>query len=536
MQLRPYQQDGLQDIHDAWDSGARNVLYVLPTGAGKTVIFSHILAAHEGRCVAIAHRQELVGQISMALAHRKVYHRIIGPVSVVKYIVKLHMDEVGRSYFNPDANCAVAGVDTLVRRQDKIANWLKSATLWVQDEAHHILTKNKWGTATTLMPNAKGLGVTATPLRADGNGLGREYDGVFDQMVVGPGMRDIINDGYLTEYRVFCPRTEDLNLSTVPITGTGDYSKPKLRAAVRESRIIGDVVSHYLKIAPGRLGITFCTDVKTATDVAERFQGAGVPAQVISHKTPDRERSRILRQFRAREVMQLVNVDLFGEGFDLPAIEVVSFARPTESYGVYVQQFGRGLRILEGKPYAIIIDHVGNVIRHGLPDKPRAWTLARRDRKEQSKEGEIPLRACPECTQPYERIHRVCPYCGYYAEPESRSAPKNVDGDLHELDAATLEQMRGAVAAVDRSLGTYRAWLIARDSTRMQINVNLKRHAAAQQIQEALRGCMNWWALQRGFGSLEDSEIQRRFYYRFGIDVLSAKALKYKDAAELAVR
>jgi superfamily II DNA or RNA helicase len=352
MQLRPYQLDLLERIQAAWSAGKRNVLAVLPTGAGKTIMFTRAMQLRRAPTVAIAHRQELVGQISVALGHHAVSHRIVAPRSVVRFVVGLHMEVHGRSYYDPQAPVAVAGVDTFIRREAELASWLPSVKLWVQDEAHHVLRSNKWvqdeahhvlrsnkwGKAAAMLPNAQGLGVTAVAGRADGKGLGRHADGVFDALLEGPSMRDIINAGYLTDYRIFAPSTADLDLSDVPVTSSGDYSKPKLTVAVRRSRIVGDVVQHYQRIAPGKLGLTFVTDVETATEVAAAYETAGVPAAAAT-----------LRQFRRREILQLVNVDLFGEGFDLPAVEVVSFARPTQSYGLYVQQFGRGLRILEGK-------------------------------------------------------------------------------------------------------------------------------------------------------------------------------------------
>jgi DNA repair protein RadD len=286
--LRPYQARARAEILEAWDSGHNNVLSVLPTGAGKTVLFSDIIRGHVGASCAIAHRQELVSQISLALARDKVRHRIIGPKSIVKLCVNLHMMEVGASYYDPSSICAVAGVDTLVRRGGELVDWLNSVTLCVQDEAHHVLKANKWGTAFGMFPNAKGLGVTATPLRADGRGLGRHVDGLFDTMVEGPGMRDLIDMKYLTEYRVFAPPSDFVRPGADEVGTTGDISQAKNTAAVRKSHIVGDVVAHYLRIAPGKLGVTFTESVETAGDIAARFNAAGVPAAVVSAKTPTR--------------------------------------------------------------------------------------------------------------------------------------------------------------------------------------------------------------------------------------------------------
>ena len=489
MKLRPYQLDAKQNIYREWNAGVKNVLYVLPTGGGKTVTMSDIVHEHTGAACAIAHRQELVTQISLALARDGIRHRIIGPQSVVKLAVNIHMNKVGRSFYDPSARVAVAGVDTLVRREAELKNWLLSVTLWLMDESHHPLRDNKWGKAIEMFPNAKGLGVTATPIRADGKGLGRHADGNFDVMVEGPNMRDLINMGFLTDYRIFAPPS-DLDLSAVTVSPTtGDYNKDGLRKAVRKSHIIGDVVKHYLQIANGKLGITFATDVETATNISEQFNAAGVPAEVVSAKTPDAERVAILGRFERRELQMLVNVDLFGEGFDLPAIEVVIMARPTQSYSLYAQQFGRALRILDGKTEALIIDHVGNVVRHGLPDACRIWSLDRREkRSRQTPSDVIPVKACPQCTGVYERIYAECPYCGFKPVPAQRSGPEFVDGSLCELDAATLVAMRGAVAEVDKDADQYRAELMAKRVPQIGQLAHVKRHVERQEAQKELRG------------------------------------------------
>ena len=556
MILRKYQQDVKTRIKDAWKQGAKNALAVLPTGAGKTIIFTDIIynhvKHHRRHCVAIAHRQELVGQISLALAQREIFHRIIGPESVVKFCVRRHMNKLGQSYYDTNADTAVAGVDTLLRRRDSLAPWLKTITLWVQDEAHHILSSNKWGKVISMMPSAIGLGVTATPTRADGRGLGGEYDGVMDKLIVGPNMRDIINDGYLTDYRIFAPKTEDLDLSTVPLSKvTGDYTQKKLFVAVRKSRIIGDVVDHYLRIAPGQLGITFATDIQTAKDIAAKFNGAGVPARALSYESTDAERAEALDMFSARKILQIVNVDILGEGFDVPGVQVVSMARPTKSYGVYVQQFGRALRILENnrgdtarerrtniaasiKPKAIIIDHVANVEEHRLPDRVVNWTLARKRRKQ--KLCDIPIVTCSECGYTYEATDPCCPDCGYVEQPTERSAPQFVHGDLTELDEAALARLRGEVARVDMTGPEYRASLTQRGCPKIGLNRNVKRHLEQQEMQQKLRAVLNIWGARERLSGVDDRKAHKIFYYRFGVDTLTARALSTAEALDLGER
>lgn len=527
LNLRDYQSALKADIFAAWQRSARVVCGVLPTGGGKTVVFAEILKEFPGVCFAIAHRQELLSQISLALARDEVPHRIISRSNIIRWIDSLHYAEFKRSFINPHARCVVLGVDTLMARAEKIRDLCESAGLWVIDEGHHILKTNKWGKAVQLFPNARGLTVTATPVRADGKGLGAEFDGVIDCLVEGPPMRELIDRGFLSNYRIFAPPS-DLDLSDVPLTASGDYNPEAAKRAVRRSRIIGDVVKHYLKIAPGKLGVTFATDVETASDIAKNFEDAGVPAAVLHAKTPDRVRVETVRRFAAGEIRQLVNVDLFGEGFDLPAIEAVQFARPTESYGLYSQQFGRVLRPMPGKEAALIIDHVGNVSRHWLPDAKRTWTLARRDRRARKTDPElIPVKNCVKCFRVYEAVHRVCPFCGHFPEPAARSAPEFVDGDLTELDETALARMRGEIARIDSAP---KFPVHASREARYGI---VKNHTARQKAQAALRDKIAWWAGWQRARGRSDSESYRRFFHGFGVDVMTAQTLGRPEATVL---
>lgn len=524
--LRPFQSVLYQDILKAWGSGARNVLAVAPTGAGKTVLFSHAISDHGAPAVAIAHRHELVTQISLALARNGVYHRVIGQKDLIRSCVSLHMGEIGRSFYNPEALAAAAGVDTLVKMKTSDP-WFSKVTLWVQDESHHLLADNKWGRASAMFPNARGLGVTATPVRADGKGLGRHADGLMDVMVESPGMRELIELGYLTDYRIFAPPS-DVDVSSVPISANGDFSPAPLRAAVHKSHITGDIIQHYLRAVPGKLGVTFAVDVESATEIAAAFRQAGVPAEVVSANTPAALRAGILRRFSRGEVKQLVNVDLFGEGFDLPAIEVVSMGRPTQSYALYSQQFGRSLRPMEGKEHAVILDHVSNVLRHGLPDAPRVWSLDRRERRARgAKDDVIPVRTCPECMAVYERIFRECPFCGHYPEPASRGGPEYVDGDLAELSPEALARLRGMI---DPPLK------LPFSAEPAVIGALKKHHFARQEAQGKLREAMAQWGGNALAAGLNLSQAQRRFFLKYGVDVMTAQTLPRAEAEELLKR
>jgi superfamily II DNA or RNA helicase len=527
---------------------------VAATGSGKTVLLSKLAYDESAASIAVAHRQELVSQIAVALARNGVRHRVVGAKkgsSLVRVITALQVAELGYSFLDPNAKTGVGGVDTVIRMANE--PWFLQVRLQIQDEGHHVLKTNKWGKVAEMFPNARGLFPTATPSRADGKGLGRHADGITDALVLAPSMRDIINMGYLTDYRLLCPKST-LDLTNVAISSaTGDFNVDQVRKAVHDSSITGDVVKHYLQFASGKLGITFAVDVEEAGKIAQAFRAMGVPAEVVSAKTPDALRAAILRRFKRREILQLVNVDLFGEGFDLPAIEVVSFARPTQSFALYSQQFGRALRLMIAdelqarwgtftddqrremiacsvKPKAIILDHVNNIVRHnGPPDRARDWSLDRREKRAKDSDA-IPIRVCVACLQPYEAFYKRCPYCGHYTPPAARSGPEFVDGDLTELSPEVLAALRGDIARID---GDFYA---PHGLDQYAVMGARKRHVERQQGQAALRNAVAWWAGTEHARGYSESESYRRFYFRFSIDVANAQLLGAREASELALK
>lgn len=513
----------------------------------------------------MAHRQELVGQMSLTLGKYGVRHRIIAPDKTRRSIEALHLRYLGRRWVDQQAPVAAAGVDTLIRHDANDA-FLRSVGLWVCDEAHHLLKKNKWGRAVALLPEvAVGLGPTATPVRADGRGLGAHADGYFDELIVGPSMRDMINDGMLTDYRIFAPPTQNLDLSQVPLSASNDYSPKPLSEAVHRSSIVGDVVQSYLRIAPGRRGITFAVDLKHAEEICAEYQRNDVPAAVLSSETDPAYRVMVMRQFEAGQILQLVNVDILGEGVDVPACEVVSFARPTMSFGLYVQQFGRALRLMidpalmanwgeltseqrlayiaaSAKPVAYIIDHVRNWERHRLPDAPRNWSLDARERRGRRAADDpdvIPLRTCANpvggpggspCQQVYERTEVCCPYCGFEPQPAGRSTPELVDGDLYEIDPSVLASLRGEA---DRIM---RPPVVPGNLDHIAAMALKRRHTERQAAQIELGDAIAWWAGWQAAQGRDDRESYRRFYFAFGVDVATARTLNRQDAEALAQR
>ncbi len=520
--LRPDQQQLIAD----YEAQSGNVIAVAPTGFGKTVVMGELSRRSTKPTVAIAHRHELVGQISAAVARAGVKHNIIGSQNSVSFCIQKQINLFGRSFYDPRAPFTVAAIDTLISRQEKLVQWSQTIGLWMIDEAHHVLQGNKWGTGVGMFPNATGVGFTATPIRADRKSLARSQGGVFDAMVLGPTMRELINRGSLCEYRIFAP-PQSINRAELVVGASGDFSSASMRQVAHKSQIVGDIVSHYLRIAPGKRGITFVVDVEQANEVAAAFTKAGVPAACVSAKTPDAVRDQVMRKFEAGILLQLVNVDLFGEGVDVPAVEVVSMGRPTESYGLYVQQFGRALRTIAGKTHGTIIDHVGNVQRHGLPDAPRQWTLIAEERGKKRKRDEdvMPVTTCTECFSSYEATTATCPFCGHKAEPESRRSIEFVDGDLIELDPATLAAMRGEVEKIDGP--------VPFKVTDARLASMAKHWTARQEAQTGLRAAIALWAgVQRDLGR-DDAHIYRRFFHTFGVDIMTAQTLGATEANQL---
>lgn len=557
MQERAYQAELEAKIYADWRV-VRHVLARLDTGGGKTFILSRIVGAHNGASVTIAHRAELVAQLSQALARNGVRHNLIASDAVKRAIIAEHMAEFGRSFFDPGSRHAVASVDTLIRAKGLTA-WAAQVTLVVIDETHHLVLDNKWHTALLLFTNpaVHVLGLTATPSRADGQGLGEGQDGIFHTMVQGPPMRWLIEQGYLTDYEVVCPES-DMVLLEDDIGAGGDWSAAKLRDAARASHIVGDVVAKYREFTAGGPAVTFCPDTETAADICAAYNAAGIRAHLLTGKTDGGVRRSTLRKLAAGEVEQLVVVDIVSEGFDLPALITGSMVRKTNSLALFMQQFGRLLRpmyapgydlntqagrlaaIAAGpKPRARLIDHVGNFLRHGPPDRDRPWSLNRRDKRAKQNTDSIPMRVCLNvaCIKPYEAFLDACPYCGEERPaPEARTAPAMVDGVMRLLDAETIDKLRGAVAERDLSPMDYQAKLVASGCPQVGVLSNVKHHAAAQAAQASLRQAMALWGGARRAQGRSDTEMQREFFMRFGTSVLEAQALGRADAEALTLK
>lgn len=332
---------------------------------------------------------------------------------------------------NPFAKVHLASGPTLARRLDRAP----VADVVFVDETHHGSTQLESIIRHYQAAGARVIGLSATPWKMSGQGLGDWYDA----MEQGPSLRELIQAKRLSEYRLFAPSRPNLDgIKTV----AGDYAKGELTARMEADRVlIGDAVKHYGKHAAGKLNVAFCTSLKHAEIVADAFAAQGIPAAMVSGSMDEAERSRRIKAFARRELHVLASVDLLTFGFDLASaaqmdvtIECMSDMRPTKSLSLQLQKWGRGLRY---KPYpAMIFDHAGNSdpdTGHGLPDDDRDWTLEGREKRKGKSEPTQPVRQCPQCFF----VHRpksCCPQCDFVYPIASRMV-EEVDGELAEVTA-----------------------------------------------------------------------------------------------------
>ncbi len=412
--LRPYQQEIITRIRDAFREH-RRVLLVSPVGSGKTVLFTYIAKGiyQKGkRALLLAHREELLQQISGALRQWGIVHGIL----------------TGGARGIPNTPVVVASVLTLVNR---LKHW-PDPDLIIADEAHHAAGGGSYHKVMQRFPNARVLGVTATPQRLDGKGLSAS----FDHMVIGPGVADLTAAGFLSPAEVYAPAQP--NLKGIA-RRAGDYVKADLERAMDKPSITGDAIQHYMRLAPGKRAVAFCVSIQHAKDVAEAFRGAGIVAEHVDGGMDRETRRKAIEAFKRGAIQVLTSCDLISEGFDLPAIECAILLRPTESLALYIQQIGRSLRVMPGKEAAIILDHAGNTLRHGFIDEPRDWTLAEGIVKRAgNSESKVPIKSCPKCYA----IHRpasVCPRCGH--EYKAGRTVEQREGTLEKIGGADEMQV-----------------------------------------------------------------------------------------------
>lgn len=467
MILRPYQEKAIDDLQAAYEGGARRACLSMPTGAGKTVVFSRVAQlakAHDTRTVVIVHRDSLLSQACEKLRDFGIPYSIIAP---------------GHRFFGD--HVSVASVQTLVRRLDQ-----HSFDLIVVDEAHHAVA-GSYKKIIDHYQEAHVLGVTATPTRLDGAGLNT----IFDTLTLGPSVRELIDDGYLAE-PVYVGAKKMVDLSRVH-TQMGDFNMRELADVMDQENLIGNAVEHYREMAPGQPAIAFCVNRKHAEDTAAQFCKAGYRFANVDGTMHLRDIRRRIAGLGDGSLDGITSCELVSEGTDVPRAAVGIMLRPTKSVAVSMQQTGRLLRpvyakgydlstkggrlaaIAAGpKPHALVIDHAGNWCRPGIgfADDEREWSLEGRKRRAGSGDGlaGIAVRQCPKCF----RCHKpapACPGCGYVYIVMAES-PETEEGQMVTIDKEAMRRQKNALVksaktyaelkAVGKQLGYSPVWAMRR--------------------------------------------------------------------------
>lgn len=441
VRLRPYQVGAIDRVRACVRRGARRILLVAPTGSGKTTVASELIrqaVARGSRALFIAHRRELISQ-----AYRRLLDFGLRPGDVG---VIMASDPRRR----PGAKVQVASIDTLRNRAKPRAD------LVIVDECHRALARSYRDVAEHYR-GAIQLGLTATPYRADGKGL----DDAYDEIVQVASPRELIAQGFLVEPRVFTvPPSALPDLSAVRMRG-GDYDKRALEGAVDQRSLVGNLVEHWRRYADGVRTVVFATSVAHSKHINERFREAGVASEHLDGETPADDRDGILARLDAGTTRVVASVGTLTEGWDQPSVKCAILARPTKSTGLYLQMAGRILRPFEGEQ-AIILDHAGCVMEHGLPQDDREFSLEGTKKKRKGGAGEAPAKTCPECFAVLAISVRVCPECGTTLSVASEDVEETPD-ELVEVtpdDVRRLEWERLTATAALR--GYKEGWAIHR--------------------------------------------------------------------------
>ncbi|NJP37167.1 DEAD/DEAH box helicase [Alkalicoccus luteus] len=406
MQLRDYQETLIKKIRDSYQRGSRSPCIVLGCGGGKTVLFAFMAeqSQKKGKTVWFAvHRKELLDQ------------------TVATF-----------DAFNIDrTNIHIVMIGTVSRNLEKYPK----PDFIIFDECHFSAART-WQRIIEAFPDAKIAGLTATPSRLDGKPLGETYD----DLILGESVRSLIDRGYLAPYKYYAPSVADLSALKKK---RGEFDQSQAEELLSQKAVFGDVIKHYSDIAAGKQTICYCSTIKHSEMMAEEFNAAGIHAVHFDGNTPKRERDRIISRFRKGEITVLCNVDLISVGFDCPDVDCCILLRPTDSTALYIQQACRALRYREGKT-AVILDHVNNFERHGLPDDEHEWTLGEKFKKPKNvqEDGMFRIRQCEQCFAVYPTEERVCPNCGHELQVQPKEMENIKEIELEEIKREKEEQKK----------------------------------------------------------------------------------------------
>lgn len=361
--LRPYQQKAKKEIFEAWDE-VDNVMFQMPTGTGKTRLFTSIIRdineysiriKEAVKILIVAHRTELIDQIDESLNKYSVPHNVIA----------------GRRQRNFKYPVNVASIQTLTHPNNLADAKKLDVQFIIIDEAHHALAstyKKLWD----MYPGSKKLGVTATPWRMNHQG----FRDLFDTLITSMPVKEFISQGYLSSYKYYSLRTDSdiqKTIDDIELDRFGEYSESSMEEKMDIGSIRAQLLNSYLSLAKGKKGIIYAINIEHAKHICSEYKAAGYITVCIDSKTPASERKEQVEKFREGQIDIIVNVDIFSEGFDCPDIEFIQLARPTRSLVKYLQQVGRGLRTTKNKQECVILDNVGMYARFGLPNARRHW-------------------------------------------------------------------------------------------------------------------------------------------------------------------
>ena len=408
LKLRDYQLELIDGVYNSLRQGNKKIMVQSPAGSGKSVTMSEIAkrATDKGnRVLFVVHRRELVNQIKQTFKLNNVNMQL----------------------------CHVGMIQTVTNQVKR--GGVEKPSIILVDEAHHGLAKT-YTRIYEAFPDSIVLGFTATSWRMAKKG----FTDVFDDLILGKTVQWLIDNNRLAPFKYYSKKL--INTENLKRNSTGDYSNDSIELAM-ESTIFGDVVDNYRKFADNKKTIVYTHSVESSKQVADRFVSEGYTAMQVDGKTPKAEREFAMQQFRSGAIRILVNAELYGEGVDVPDCECVVLVRPTESLTLFIQQTMRAMRYMPGKQ-AIIIDHVGNYTRHGLPTTDHDWTEYFKGNKKKAKENTVVVRECENCFGVYQGNTAECPHCGYVHVVERTNEELEVDEtaeleEITEADVITLD-------------------------------------------------------------------------------------------------